>query len=59
LVILAERSPMHDSAVAAEEARRTRPDDVVTVYPDATHAINGEYPDRLAADVGRFVGAQD
>ena len=59
LVVLAERSPMHDSAAAAEVARRARPDDVVMVYPDATHAINGEYPDRLAADVGQFVGAQD
>ncbi|MDI9925630.1 MULTISPECIES: hypothetical protein [unclassified Rhodococcus (in: high G+C Gram-positive bacteria)] len=25
------------------------------LYPDASHAINGEYPDRLCDDVAAFV----
>jgi hypothetical protein len=27
----------------------------VTLYPDASHAINGEYPDEIAADVFAFL----
>jgi hypothetical protein len=26
----------------------------VTIYPDASHAINGEYPEKIAADVETF-----
>lgn len=59
LAILAADSPMHGSAAAAEVARRTLPDGVVMVYPDASHAINGEYPDRLAADVDAFLRPLD
>lgn len=57
LVVLAGRSVMHDAAAAADEARRTLPDATVMTYDDATHAINGERPDELAADVGTFVEA--
>ena len=59
LTIIAGRSPMHDGPVAAEVARRTRPADPVLVYSDATHAINGEHPDRLAADVAAFLQPLD
>jgi pimeloyl-ACP methyl ester carboxylesterase len=55
LAILAGRSVMHDAAAAAEHARATLPDATVTVYPDATHALNGEHPDRIAADVAEFL----
>lgn len=55
LVILAADSPMLDSAQAAEVAGRVLRDGTVTVYPDASHAINGEYPDELAADIGAHV----
>jgi pimeloyl-ACP methyl ester carboxylesterase len=51
LVILAGRSPMHDAAAAAAEARRRLPRGTVKVYPDASHAISGEHPARIAADV--------
>jgi pimeloyl-ACP methyl ester carboxylesterase len=51
LVILAGRSPMHDAAAAAVEARRRLPRGTVKVYPGASHAINGEHPAELAADV--------
>jgi pimeloyl-ACP methyl ester carboxylesterase len=51
LVILAGRSPMHDAEAAAAEARRRLPRGTVKVYPGASHAINGERPGEIAADV--------
>jgi pimeloyl-ACP methyl ester carboxylesterase len=56
LVLLAGDSRMHDANAAAETARRTLPGADVHVYPGASHAINGEFPDRIATDVGAFVG---
>jgi pimeloyl-ACP methyl ester carboxylesterase len=55
LVLLAGESRMHDSAAAAEVARGTLPEGTVIVYPEASHAINGEYPDQIAADVAAFL----
>lgn len=55
LVILAGKSRMHDTGKAAEVAMRAPNGAKVIVYPDASHAINGEYPDRLAADIGEFL----
>ncbi|GAA2799279.1 alpha/beta fold hydrolase [Kribbella solani] len=55
LAIIAGRSVMHDPATArrtAEQALRTR---TVAFYPDASHAINGEYPDRIVADLRTFL----
>lgn len=57
LVIMAGRSPMHDSAGAADLARRSLEHGTVRVYPEASHAINGEYPDRIAADIDAFLAA--
>jgi pimeloyl-ACP methyl ester carboxylesterase len=51
LVILAGRSPMHDSTKAASEARRLLPGGTVRVYAGASHAISGEHPAEIAADV--------
>ena len=51
LVILAGRSPMHDAAAAAIEARRLLTGGTVRVYADASHAISGEHPAEIAADV--------
>ena len=51
LVILAGRSPMHDASAAAVEARRLLPGGTVRVYADASHAISGEHPAEIAADV--------
>lgn len=59
LVLLAGESGMHDSADAADLARRTLPQATVNVYPQASHAINGEYPDRIAADVTDFLDHLD
>jgi pimeloyl-ACP methyl ester carboxylesterase len=57
LVIMAGRSPMHDSPTAANLARRTLRHGTVRVYPEASHAINGEYPDEIAADIDAFLTA--
>ncbi len=55
LVILAGQSRMHDTGSAADVARRAVPGATVKVYPQASHAINGEYPDEIAADVAAFL----
>ncbi|RRR98457.1 alpha/beta fold hydrolase [Glycomyces terrestris] len=55
LVIIAEESVMHDPATAAETAERALPDGTVHRYEEASHAVNGEYPDRLAEDLAAFL----
>jgi pimeloyl-ACP methyl ester carboxylesterase len=55
LTLLAGKSRMHDTGKATEVARRAPAGATVIVYPDASHAINGEYPDRIATDVGTFL----
>jgi pimeloyl-ACP methyl ester carboxylesterase len=57
LVIMAGRSPMHDSAAAANLARRGLLHGTVRVFPEASHAINGEYPGEIAADIDAFLSA--
>jgi len=59
LIIMAGRSPMHDSAAAADLARRRLQHGTVRVYPEASHAINGEYPDEIAADIDAFLTATE
>lgn len=51
LVILAGDSPMHNAAAAAEVAGSVLQDGAVRVYEGASHAVNGEHPDRITADV--------
>lgn len=55
LAILAGRSVMHDARAAVETAERALGADRVLLYPGATHAINGEHPEDLARDIGRFL----
>lgn len=55
LAIIAGRSVMHDAQQAADTARTALPDARVEVFPDASHAISGEYPDQIAALVADFV----
>lgn len=55
LVLMAGKSRMHDSAEAAETARRLLAHETVKIYPEASHAINGEYPDEIAADIAAFL----
>lgn len=55
LTLLAGESRMHDTGKAADMARRVPAGATVIVYPGASHAINGEYPDRIADDVATFL----
>jgi pimeloyl-ACP methyl ester carboxylesterase len=55
LVIIAGKSVMHDPVAAAYNARTTLKRGTVLTYQDASHAMNGEYPDRIAADVAAFL----
>jgi pimeloyl-ACP methyl ester carboxylesterase len=55
LAIMAGESRMHDAAAATRFADRVLPAGRVEVYADASHAINGEYPRRIAADVATFL----
>jgi pimeloyl-ACP methyl ester carboxylesterase len=54
LVVVAGRSRMHDSRRAAETARRVLRHGHVVVYEGASHAVNGECPDRIVADLAAF-----
>ena len=54
LTILAGRSRMHDSQAAAAVGQRTLLAGRVIMYPDASHAINGEYPEQIAQDIEEF-----
>lgn len=54
LAVLAGQSVMHAPEEAAETARSALPDGRVEVFPDASHAINGEYPEEIAALVEDF-----
>jgi pimeloyl-ACP methyl ester carboxylesterase len=57
LVIIAGASVVHDPAAAAEAARRTLPNATALVYDGASHAINGEEPERIADDVDNFLSS--
>jgi pimeloyl-ACP methyl ester carboxylesterase len=57
LLILGGRSPMHDASAAADVAVTLIPASTILTYPDATHAINGEFPERLADDIDGFLSA--
>lgn len=54
LALIAGRSVMLDPQQAADRARRLLPRGQVEIWPDASHAINGEYPNEIAERAGRF-----
>jgi pimeloyl-ACP methyl ester carboxylesterase len=54
LAFLAGRSVIHDAERAATRARNLLPRGQVEFWADASHAINGEYPDEIAARSHRF-----
>jgi pimeloyl-ACP methyl ester carboxylesterase len=56
LALLAGRSVMLDPARAAARARTVLRHGRVEVWPDASHAINGEFPERVADRSRRFFG---
>lgn len=55
LAIIAGESVMHEASTAVETAERALPRGGVKVYPDASHAVNGEYPARIAEDIDAFL----
>lgn len=57
LAILAGNSVMHDVGASRQVAERVLRTGTVKVYPDASHAINGEHPDEVAADIAAFLDA--
>jgi pimeloyl-ACP methyl ester carboxylesterase len=57
LVIIAEDSVMHDAQEARRTAEATLPTATVLFYEGATHAVTGEQPGRIAADVAAFLAA--
>jgi pimeloyl-ACP methyl ester carboxylesterase len=54
LALIAGTSVIHDPARAAARARRLLARGQVELWPDASHAINGEYPDEIAHRAHRF-----
>lgn len=54
LALIAGRSVMHDAGKAAERARRLLARGRVEVWPDASHAINGEYAAEIAERAADF-----
>lgn len=54
LVVIAGRSIIHDPTKAAERARRLLPNATVEIWPSASHALNGEFPDRMASTINAF-----
>ncbi len=54
LALIAGRSVMLDAASAAARARNLLPRGQVEVWPDASHAINGEYPAEIAETAAAF-----
>jgi len=58
LAIIAGQSVMHDAQAAVSVAERRLHEGTVHLIPDASHAVNGEYPDEIAAQIGRFLEQQ-
>ncbi|MEU6579474.1 alpha/beta hydrolase [Nocardia sp. NPDC046763] len=56
LGIFAGRSIVHNARKLADKARKLVPGGEFEVWPDASHAINGEFPDEIAARVAKFLG---
>jgi pimeloyl-ACP methyl ester carboxylesterase len=54
LALIAGRSVMLDAARAAARARNLLPRGQVELWPDASHAINGEYPAEIARTAAAF-----
>jgi pimeloyl-ACP methyl ester carboxylesterase len=54
LALIAGRSVMLDAARAAARARNLLPRAQVELWPEASHAINGEYPAEIAATAAAF-----
>jgi pimeloyl-ACP methyl ester carboxylesterase len=54
LAFIAGRSVIHGAKRAAARARNLLPNGRIEFWTDASHAINGEYPDEIAEESQRF-----
>jgi pimeloyl-ACP methyl ester carboxylesterase len=54
LALIAGRSVIHDAERAAATARRLLPRGQVELWADASHAISGEFPERIAETAAAF-----
>ncbi|WP_067816827.1 alpha/beta fold hydrolase [Nocardia inohanensis] len=59
LGVFAGRSIVHKSKKLAAKARKLLPAGQFEVWPEASHAINGEFPDRIAERVKTFLAEVD
>ncbi|WNG83148.1 alpha/beta hydrolase [Mycobacterium sp. ITM-2016-00316] len=59
LAIIAGRSVIHHPARAAARARRLLVTGKVELWPDASHAVSGEFPDRIAERALAFFDRAD
>ncbi|TYP76604.1 alpha/beta fold hydrolase [Paenibacillus methanolicus] len=55
LALMAEKSTMHDSAKAVKNGRENVPSIEIINWPNASHAINGEFPNEVNAAITTFV----
>ncbi|MFG1946266.1 alpha/beta fold hydrolase [Nonomuraea sp. NPDC048826] len=58
LAILAGKSVMHDVDASRAVAGRALKNGTVKVYPEASHAVNGEHPAEIAADLAAFLNGR-
>lgn len=47
----------HDPSVALQTAQDALPDGDVRHYPQASHPVNGEEPEQVAADIRELLSA--
>lgn len=59
LAIIAGRSVIHDAARAARYAREVLRHGEIELWPDASHAVNGEFPERIATRLHPFLDQAD
>jgi pimeloyl-ACP methyl ester carboxylesterase len=59
LALIAGRSVIHDAERAADTARKLLPRGKIELWSDASHAINGEYPEKIAETAAAFWAEAD
>lgn len=55
LALMAEKSTMHNSAKAVEKGKTTMKNIIIENWPNASHAINGEFPSEINKKILEFV----
>lgn len=55
LAFMAENSTMHDPKKAVENGRRLVSNITIEIWPNASHALNGEYPNEINERILQFI----